>query len=150
MKSGDAILLVEDDPTDVFLLQRTFADVGITQELRVMKDGVEAVDFLVQAEADCRLASKPLPCLMVLDLKLPLKSGLEVLSWMRGQNTIKRIPVIVFTSSLDRGDINGAYDRGACGYFLKTGSLVKMRELVTIWRDCWLIHGQLPLGADQV
>ena len=148
MNADETILLVEDDPTDVFLMERTFANVGITQELRIAKDGVEAIDFLVRAEVDCRLRDKPLPCLIVLDLKLPLKSGLEVLTWMRSQGVIKRIPVIVFTSSLDRGDINGAYERGASGYFQKTGSLAKMRELVMVWRDYWFVQGQLPLAAN--
>ena len=148
MNADEVILLVEDDPTDVFLMERTFTALGITRELRVAKDGVKAIEFLLRAEEDCRLNNKPLPCLIVLDLKLPLKSGLEVLSWMRSQKIIKRIPVIVFTSSLDRGDINGAYERGASGYFLKTGSLAKMRELVVIWRDYWFVHGRMPLAGD--
>ncbi len=148
MKANETILLVEDDPTDVFLMERTFANVGITQELRVAKDGVEAINYLVRAEAECLLNSKPLPTLIVLDLKLPFKSGFEVLAWMRSKNIIKRIPVIVFTSSLDRGDINGAFDRGASGYFLKTGSLARMRELVTVWRDYWFVQGRLPLAVD--
>jgi DNA-binding NarL/FixJ family response regulator len=57
---------------------------------------------------------------------------------------IRRIPVIVFTSSLDRSDVNSAYDLGANGYFLKTGSLDKMRQLGVLWRDHWLVHNQSP------
>ncbi len=63
---------------------------------------------------------------------------------MRDQDLIKRIPVIVFTSSLDRGDINCAYDYGVNGYFLKTGSLEKMRDLVILWRDYWLVQSKEP------
>ena len=147
MNSEETILLVEDDPTDVFLMERTFANIGITQELRIVKDGVEAIDYLARAEADSRLNYKSLPSLIVLDLKLPLKSGLEVLSWIQSKTIIRRIPVIVFTSSLDRGDINSCYDRGISGYFLKTGSLTKMRELVTVWRDYWFVHGRMPTSA---
>lgn len=143
MSANSSILLVEDDTTDVFLMERTFAKAEITQKLLIAKNGVEAIEFLSQADA-AGPAENILPCLVVLDLKLPLKSGLEVLHWMRSQSVIKRIPVIVFTSSLDRGDINSAYDYGVDGYFLKTGSLEKMRELVTLWRDYWLFHGESP------
>jgi CheY-like chemotaxis protein len=135
MSENDSILLVEDDQTDVFLLKRSLAKAEITQKLLIANNGVEAIELLSRANLNASLGE--LPCLVVLDLKLPLKSGLEVLRWMRGQSLIKRIPVIVFTSSLDRGDINGAYDCGVNGYFLKTGSLDKMHELVSLWRNYW-------------
>jgi len=142
MNANSSILLVEDDSTDVFLMERTFAKAEIAQKLLVAKNGVEAIELL--SSVDTTAPSEELPRLVVLDLKLPLKSGLEVLQWMRDQKLIKRIPVIVFTSSLDRGDINCAYDYGANGYFLKTGSLDKMRELVILWRDYWLVQGKEP------
>ncbi len=147
MSANDSILLVEDDLTDVFLMERTFARAEVTQKLLVVNNGVEAIEVL--SRVDTSLAISELPCLIVLDLKLPLKSGLEVLQWIRAQSLIKRIPVIVFTSSLDQGDINGAYDCGANGYFLKTGSLVKMQALVAIWRDYWLINGKTPDFTEQ-
>jgi DNA-binding NarL/FixJ family response regulator len=118
--------------------------VEITHDLCVARNGAEAIDFLMRADTSGPESEHPLPCLIVLDLKLPLKSGLEVLGWLQEQALIKRIPVIVFTSSLDHGDVNGAYDHGANGYFLKTGSLDKMKELVMLWRDYWLIHNEGP------
>jgi CheY-like chemotaxis protein len=145
MKAIGPVLLVEDDPTDIFLMERSFAKAGITHELCVARNGAEAIQFLTQADTFDLAGDKSLPCLVVLDLKLPLKTGLEVLHWMTQQAVIKRIPVIVFTSSLDRGDIKGAYDSGANGYFLKTGSLSKMGELVALWRDYWLIHNEPPI-----
>ena len=65
---------------------------------------------------------------------------------MRTHALIKRIPVIIFTSSLDRGDIDQAYECGVSGYFLKTGSLASMRQLVVLWRDYWLVHGEISSG----
>jgi len=144
MKSNGTILLVEDDSTDVLLLQRMFRQVQITQQLFVAVNGMEAIDFLAKADGAHHPEKNPLPQLILLDLKLPLKSGLEVLSWIRAQPVVKRIPVIVFTSSLDRSDVNGAYELGANGYFLKTGSLDKMRQLVVLWRDHWLVNNQNP------
>jgi CheY-like chemotaxis protein len=144
MNAHGPVLLVEDDPTDVFLMERSFAKAQIPHELCVARNGEEAIEFLTRADTTNPESGTPLPCLIVLDLKLPLKSGLEVLRWLQGQDLIKRIPVIVFTSSLDRGDVNGAYDCGANGYFLKTGSLVKMEELVRVWRDYWLLHNEAP------
>ena len=144
MKSNGAILLVEDDSTDVLLLERIFAQVQITQQLFVAANGMEAIDFLAKADGAHHPDKNPLPQLILLDLKLPLKSGLEVLKWIREQPVVKRVPVLIFTSSLDRSDVNGAYDLGANGYFLKTGSLEKMRQLVVLWRDHWLVHNQNP------
>ena len=145
MNSLGSILLVEDDPTDVFLMERSFAKAEIRHKLCIAKNGAEAIEILSRADTCDPEKEEPLPCFVVLDLKLPLKSGLEVLKWMRDQALIKRIPVIVFTSSLDRGDINGAYDFGANGYFLKTGSLAKMKELAVLWRDYWLVHNEAPV-----
>ncbi len=142
MSPNDSILLVEDNATDVFLIERSFTKAAIKQKLLIAKNGVEAIELLSRNNID--VPKNKLPRLVVLDLKLPLKSGLEVLQWMRNQSLVKRIPVIVFTSSLDRGDINGAYDYGINGYFLKTGSLQKMHELVVLWRDYWLIHNEDP------
>jgi CheY-like chemotaxis protein len=142
VNAAGTILLVEDDPTDVLLLERSFRQTEVAQEILVVQNGMEAIDFLTKAEISRQTTQQPLPRLIFLDLKLPLKSGLEVLSWIRSQATIKRIPVIVFTSSLDRGDIEGAYEFGASGYFLKTGSLETMRQLAVTWRDYWLTHAQ--------
>jgi len=144
MKSTDTILLVEDDSTDVLLLERMFRQVQIPQRLFVAVNGMEAIDFLIKADASHDPDKNPLPQLILLDLKLPLKSGLEVLQWKREQPVLKLIPVIVFTSSLDRSDVNSAYDLGANAYFIKTGSLEKMRELVVLWRDHWLVQNQNP------
>jgi len=144
MKSNNAILLVEDESTDVLLMERMLAKAQVAQQLFVAENGMEAIDFLVKADGSHHLDKNPLPQLILLDLKLPLKSGLEVLKWIREQPVLKRIPVIVFTSSLDRSDVNEAYDLGANGYFLKTGSLEKMREIVVLWRDHWLVHNHGP------
>jgi CheY-like chemotaxis protein len=144
MKSNGTILLVEDDSTDVLLMKRMFVKAQITQQLFVAVNGMEAIDFLSKADGSHRPDKDPLPQLILLDLKIPLKSGLEVLKWIRQQPVLRRIPVIVFTSSLDRSDVNGAYDLGANGYFLKTGSLEKMHQLVVLWRDHWLVYNQNP------
>jgi CheY-like chemotaxis protein len=147
MNTKGAVLLVEDDPTDVFLMERSFQKTEIQQELLVVNNGVEAIEFLSHANSSTDEGSH-LPRLILLDLKLPLKSGLEVLKWMREQAVIRQIPVIVFTSSVDKGDIEGAYDAGASGYFLKTGSLDTMRKLVVLWRDYWLVLGEVSPTLD--
>jgi CheY-like chemotaxis protein len=82
MNASGAVLLVEDDATDVFLMERAFKQTEIIQPLFVAKDGIEAVDFLTKAHASTDLDKYPMPRLILLDLKLPLKSGLEVLKWI--------------------------------------------------------------------
>jgi PAS domain S-box-containing protein len=124
----------------------------LLQAHKVMGDHAADLEEKVQARtqelkernAELQDFCYPMPRLILLDLKLPLKSGLEVLQWIREQPLVKRIPVIVFSSSLDRSDVNGAYDLGANGYFLKTGSLETMRKLVILWRDCWLTNSVAP------
>ncbi|HEY2849732.1 MAG TPA: response regulator, partial [Gemmatimonadaceae bacterium] len=93
------ILLVEDDENDVMLLQRAFRRAAIVNPLQVVRHGDDAVAYLEGTGefADRRL--HPLPVLMLLDLKLPRRTGLEVLQWVKERSGVKKIPIIVLTSS---------------------------------------------------
>src|SRR5437879_3159953 len=98
------ILLVEDDPDDVFFLQEAFKRNDMADALRVVRDGEEAFAYLLGQAAYADRRRYPLPSLTLLDLKLPRKSGLEVLEWRRQQPEMRRIPVIVLTSSQSKAD----------------------------------------------
>jgi len=113
------ILLVEDDPDSVTLLQRAFRKAGLTNALQVVEDGEQAVRYLSGQEPYADPERHPLPVLVLLDLKLPRKSGFEVLAWLRREPDLRHLPVVVLTSSREPSDIKRAYDLGANSYLVK-------------------------------
>jgi CheY-like chemotaxis protein len=132
------ILLVEDDTNDVFLMQRACRKVELPNPLVVVGDGDEAVDYLSGSGRYADRATHPLPVLVLLDLKLPRKSGLEVLDWLRRQPALRRLPVVVLTSSKEPGDVNRAYDLGANSYLVKPLGFDALLDLVRSLNVYWL------------
>ena len=94
-----SILQVEDDENDAFLLKALLQENGVTNAVHLVTDGQMAVDYLTGTGPFADREKYPLPCMMLMDLKLPKKSGLEVLAWLRQQPALRRIVVIMFTSS---------------------------------------------------
>jgi CheY-like chemotaxis protein len=117
------ILYVEDDENDVFFARRAFSRATPEVLLSVVSDGLEAESYLAGEGAFADRAAHPLPALVVMDLKLPKKTGLEVLEWMRGKPELRTIPVVFLSSSTERGDIERAYRLGANAYLSKRGDL---------------------------
>jgi len=117
--TAGVILLAEDDDADVLLLCRAFAKAGVTNPLQVVSDGEQAVAYLAGQGGYADRERHPLPALVLLDIKLPRRSGLDVLAWMREQPGLRRIPVIVLTSSEQPADISCAYDAGAHAFHIK-------------------------------
>lgn len=142
--STPAILYVEDEETDVVLLQHVFAKAVINNPLRVAKDGKEAKDYLSGAGRFENRMEYPLPALVLLDLNLPYWSGFQVLEWIRQQAHLRRLPVVVFTSSSRPDDIVRAYDVGANAYLVKPNALGDLLAQVTSLRDFWLRQNRFP------
>jgi CheY-like chemotaxis protein len=138
------ILYVEDEETDVMLLQHVFTRVGITNLLKTVKDGKEAKDYLAGNAPFADRQAHPLPGLLLLDLNLPYWSGIEVLGWIREQPRLRWLPVVIFTSSRRPDDIVKAYEAGANGYLVKPNSLADLTTMVQSLRDFWLLQNQLP------
>ena len=131
MMPGDAtILLVEDDSTDVFLLRRAFQKAGMGNRLEVVTDGEQAVAYLAGEGVYTDRGRHPLPSLVLLDIKLPRKSGLEVLTWLRQQPRLGSLPIVMLTSSGHAADIGHAYDAGVTVYHVKPSGLDELVELV--------------------
>ena len=138
------MLIVEDDPNDVKLIQRAIKKAQISRHVNIVGDGAAAIDYLAGAPPYDDRGKYPLPVLMLLDLKLPKKNGFEVLEWVRAQPKLRRLPVVILTSSSQADDINRAYDVGASSYLVKpvgTAALVVMLKVVESY---WQITNTPP------
>ena len=142
------ILLVEDDTNDIFFLQYAFETAHITNPLQVAVDGQQAIDYLSGTGRYADRSRFPFPCLMLLDLKLPVKMGFDVLRWIRKQPAMQSLPVVVLTSSSEREDIDEAYRLGARSYLVKPLSVPKRLELVNLIKSYWLDFNQFPSRID--
>jgi len=142
--SSIAILYVEDEETDILLVEHVLRRAGITNLLKTVKDGKAARDYLAGNAPFTDRRLYPLPGLVLLDLNLPYWSGFEVLAWIRQQPRLRRVPVVVLTSSRRPDDIARAYDAGANGYLVKPSSLADLTAQMLALRDFWLSHNQLP------
>jgi len=112
----NTILLVEDNPTDILLIQRAFRNEELAHiSLQIVRDGDTAVCYLSGAGECGDRTRYPLPSIILLDLKLPRRSGLEVLAWIKQQPELKLLPVIVLTSSRQKVDVNQAYELDLLG-----------------------------------
>ncbi len=140
----DVILLAEDDPNDVLLIQRAFQRSLVANPLQVVRDGEEALAYLSGQGLFADRERHPLPVLMLMDLKMPRKSGLEVLEWVRRQPGLKRLPIVVLTSSNQNPDINRAYELGANSYLVKPAGFDSLLELVKNLDMYWLILNEKP------
>ena len=136
--SHTCILQVEDEANDVFLLQRAFRQVRITNPVQVATDGQMAIDYLSGDGAYGNRREHPLPGLVLLDLKLPRKSGREVLQWIRAQPGLRRIIVIVFTSGQYIGDVGLAYELGANSFIVKPADFTEYLSIARLLKDWWL------------
>jgi len=144
------ILYVEDEEADVALLRHVLGKLGIRNTLQTVKDGRLAKDYLAGKEPFADRRRHPLPGLVLLDLNLPYWSGFEVLEWIRQQPQLRRVPVVILSSSNRPDDIGRAYDAGANGYLVKPSALPELTSMVQALRDFWLIHNRIPnrVGAD--
>lgn len=145
MSNGQpAILVVEDNPDDVLLLQRAFRKANLMNPVHVVSDGQAALDYLGGAPPYGDRAKYPMPALVLLDLKLPKRTGHEVLEWIRAQPGLRRVPVAVLTTSRESPDVNRAYDLGANSYLTKPVDFDSLLELVKTLQLYWMILNERP------
>lgn len=124
------ILVAEDNPDDVWIMQRAVKAAEIASPVQVVQDGREAVAYLSGQGKYADREQFPIPCLVLLDLKMPYLSGLEVLRWIRTESRTPRLLVVFMTSSSDRRDIDEAYRLGANAYLVKPSEIAKLTEML--------------------
>ena len=137
------ILLVEDEDNDVFLMQRALTRAAVTNPVHVANDGREAIDYFEGAGRFANRNEFPLPCLVLLDLKLPYVMGLEVLNWIQQRPEVATI-VIVLSSSAAKADIAAAYRLGAKGFLVKPPEANQLLAMVKAIKDFWLTQNTPP------
>lgn len=133
------VLLVEDDEDHVLLIQRAFAKANLVNPLRIVRDGEDAVNYLSGVAPYGDRNRHPLPSLILLDLKLPKKNGLEVLSWLRGEPHLRLTPVVILSSSAETADIEKAYALGVNSYLVKPVNFGDLLEMVKSIGMYWMI-----------
>jgi chemotaxis family two-component system response regulator Rcp1 len=140
------ILIVEDNPGDVRLTQEALRDAKVRNHLSVAKDGVEALAFL---HREGKYSSAPRPDLILLDLNLPRKDGREVLAEIKDDLNLRRIPVVILTTSQDEHDVLSAYESYANCYIVKPVDLLQFIVVVKSIEDFWFQIVRLPPDGKQ-
>ncbi len=140
----ETILLVEDDPNDIVVVRRAFAKANLVNPIQVVTDGDAAVAYLSGQGPYADREQYPMPVLVLLDLKLPRRSGFEVLEWLKQQPGLKRIRTVVLTSSSRIPDINRAYDLGANSYLTKPVAFEAVIDMVKTLNLYWMVLSEKP------
>ena len=137
MEANFPILLVEDDPNDVWLVKHAFQSANISNPLRIVNDGQEAIDYLKGNGLYSDRGAFPLPKLVLLDLKMPRLNGFDVIGWMRRHYPWKLTPIIILSSSALPQDVNRAYELGANAYMVKPADYRALERLFRTIADFW-------------
>jgi CheY-like chemotaxis protein len=143
--SKKTILLVEDESSDAELLMRAFKKAGVQNPIRHIDNGDSALFYLKSTGSVTEGTENPVPILILLDLKLPGMSGLELLRWLRQQKHLRRIPVLVLTSETGSQYMDAAYDAGANSYLLKSPAPKEVERVVGLITNYWLNLNETPL-----
>lgn len=143
---SSSLLLVEDDESDIIFLKRAFLKAELTHPMHAVQDGQSAIGYLSGTAPFDDRARHPLPTHVLLDLKLPEKSGFEVLEWIRREARFRDLPVAILTSSSEVSDIRRAKEFGANCYLVKP---MGFSQLVDIARsiDEWIRTGKAPAAG---
>lgn len=143
MKRKPEILMVDDNPGDIDLTTEVLAQSDGHFHVNAVNDGVEAISYL---QRQGKYAKAPVPDLIVLDLNLPRKDGCEVLSSIKADPALAKIPVVIFTTSQANSDITRSYKLGANCYLKKPGNLPEFIAVVQSMAKFWLGFASLPQG----
>jgi two-component system response regulator len=143
-----AVLLVEDDAEDVEITQTAFVKGSIPNPLHVVRSGEAALEFLQHTGRYADLTETPRPGLILLDLHLPGLNGCEVLKQIKSDRGLRRIPVVVLTTSSEEADVLRCYDVGANTYITKPVEFDKFLEAVLTIGKYWLLVAQIPEDGE--
>lgn len=138
-KQKQLLVLIEDDANDVLLFEKAISKSGLDVDLVVLRDGEKAIAYLTGEKEDQKQIS---PDLVLLDLKLPRKSGFEVLEWIKNHPNLHTTPVVILSSSKQAQDVNHAYKLGANSYLVKPTGFTELNRLISDLGSYWFGHNQ--------
>jgi CheY-like chemotaxis protein len=149
METTLTILIAEDNEDDLQLLQIALRRAGLANPVRIARDGEEVIEYLLGRGPYGDRREYPFPRLLILDLKMPKLTGLEVLRWVKDHPHCKVIPTIILSNSVHKTDIQQSYELGANAYLAKPASFggleTALKDLFFFWRHCEL--PDIPAGA---
>jgi len=143
VKKGFPILLVEDNPDDIFFVERAFHSAQIEHPLFTASNGQQAIDYLSGKGVYADRSAYPLPRLVIADLKMPGVSGIDLIQWMRQDAYAKLVPIVILSSSALSADINSTYALGANAYMVKPANPVALERLLRTIAEFWA-SGEAP------
>jgi len=138
------VLYAEDEADDVLFMQHAWSKASVPNRLHVVTDGEQAVQYLSGEGKNANRHEHPLPGLVLLDLKLPKLSGLDVLKWVRQQRATRALPVMVLSSSTNPADVSAAYELRANAYLVKPSQAEDLVGLIANLKDFWLARVEAP------
>jgi CheY-like chemotaxis protein len=138
-KYHSTILIVDDDPNDLFLIENAFRTIGVTDPIHAMKGGAEAIAYMKGEGKFSDRSLYPYPTFIATDLKMPDVDGFAVLEHLKNHPEWAVIPTVVLSSSSDLDDIKKAYMLGASSYHVKPHSLDDLRRLLKVLHEYWMI-----------
>ncbi|MET0263946.1 MAG: response regulator [Rariglobus sp.] len=143
MTTESRVLYVEDEEDDVFFMRNAFKKLGVHDRFHSVEDGGRAISYLAGEEPYADRTRHPLPTFVLLDLNLPIRSGFEVLEWLRGQPQFQQLPVVIFSSSGRLEDRQRAEKLGATEYLLKPTSGSQFLDMARQLSETWLAQKNL-------
>jgi len=140
MRNSKPILLIEDDDVDVMTVKRALRDLKVGNQLVPMGDGEQAISYL-RAEINTK------PCVILLDLNMPKMNGTEFLKIVKADHVLRKIPVVVLTTSSSEQDIANTFELGAAGYMIKSVDYHKFKETIKAIDLYWTLS-ELPANGE--
>ena len=144
MLSQETILMVEDDPDDALLIQRALQKAGLRHPVKIVRDGDQAIAYLSGQGDYADRERYPLPFLVLLDLRMPGTDGFDVLQWARQEPALKRLLIVVLTSSNVQSDVDRAYELGANSYLVKPVDFEEMVNMLKRFEVYWMEINRTP------
>ena len=148
MLQNDLVLIAEDNPDDAILLRRALEKAGIRARIEIVPDGEEVLLYLQGCGAYANRTSSPLPSLIILDLTMPKRTGLEVLEWLNSNGPLSVVPTVVLSSSNLEQDVRKAYHLGANTYFVKPSTFDELVETMKMVDRYW--HQAVKVRPDDL
>jgi CheY-like chemotaxis protein len=146
MEGLRTILLAEDSPKDVELIMEALSELNLANSVIVVKDGVEAMEYL-RCEGNYKQRTPGNPAVILLDIKMPRKDGIEVLREIRNDELLKTIPVVILTSSREQKDLIESYKLGVNAYVVKPFNFKDFIDAVKQIGMFWAVVNELPPGT---